>query len=57
MEKQEYMKLIKEPWMRLKGDEGLLFKLIKEGSGKDIKPGIINKVIGRLSDPSHVRIE
>lgn len=43
--------------MRLKGDEGLLFKLIKEGSGKDIKPGIINKVIGRLSDPSHVRIE
>ena len=57
MEKQECIKLMKEPWMRLKGEEGMLFRLIKEGPAKSIKPAMVSKVIEGLAVESSGEIE
>ena len=57
MEKQECMQSMKEPWTRLKGDERMLFRLIKEGPAKDIKPAMVSKVIDGLAIESSREME
>ena len=57
MEKQECWKSMKEPWARLKGDEGMLFRLLKEGPAKDIKPAMVSKVIEGLAIESSGEME
>ena len=51
------MQSMKEPWTRLKGDERILFRLIKEGPAKDIKPAMVSKVIEGLAIESSREIE
>ena len=57
IEKQEFTKLMKEPGMRLKGDEGKLFRLLKEGPTREIKPAMVHKVIERLTENTNSDVE
>ena len=57
MEKQECWKSMKEPWARLKGDERMLFRLLKKGPAKDIKPEMVSKVIEGLATESSGEVE
>ena len=51
-EKEEYKKSIREPGLRLKGEEERLFRLLKEGPAKSVKPAMIHEVTERLAGDS-----
>ena len=57
IEKQEYMKLIKEPGVNVKGEETRLYRLLKEGPARDVKPVMIHQVIGGSEGESNLKIE
>ena len=49
MEKQEYIKIIKEPGTRLMGEERRLYRLLKEGPAKEIMPAMVHGVVEGLA--------
>ena len=56
VEKQEYVKMINDPGMRLKGEERELYKLLKSGPVKDVKPAMVKKVVDGFAEGSNEEI-
>lgn len=50
VEKQEQLKLVREPEVKLKGEEGRLYRLLKEGPIKKVKPEMVKRVMEELAE-------
>ena len=53
IEKLEFMERRSSSEIRLKGDEGRLFKLLKEGPSREMKPAMIYQVMKGLTNQSN----